>query len=84
MPSAAGAPWESLLTFLSGREGQRRQEQELCSREQTVELRRFLESDSQGVGSLHIFGSATPELSPLGGVRNSRSLRLHGIKLTKF
>ena len=49
-----------------------------------VELRRFLESDSQGVGSLDIFGPATPELAPLGGVRNSRNLRLHGIKMTKI
>ena len=49
-----------------------------------IELRRFLESDSQGVGSLDIFGPATPELAPLGGVRNSRNLRLHGIKLTKI
>ena len=49
-----------------------------------VEVRRFLESDSQGVGSLAIFWPATPELTPLGGVRDSRSLRLHCIKMTKF
>ena len=33
----------------------------------------------QGVGSLAIFGPATPELAPLAGVGNSRSPRLHGI-----
>ena len=49
-----------------------------------VEPRRFRESDSQGVGSLHFFQPETPELAPLPRFRDSRSLRLHGTKMTKF
>ena len=52
--------------------------------EEYLEPRRFRESDSQGVGSLHFFQPETPELAPLPRFRDSRSLRLHGTKMTKF